>query len=89
MISNEDLSQHLHDAVATFAAGLALVYTLGLVAGTFCFGLYDKYTPVLGLVPRRGHYKAPQAAPIVAQVQPTQKPRKRPSRAKKVALATN
>ena len=93
MMTSKELGGHMHNAVATFASGLALLYTTGLIVGAVCFSLWDKYTPVLGLVPRQTPYKAPRSAskaPAPSSKPTTTKaPRKRPSRAKKVALATN
>ena len=88
MITSQELGQHFKEVAETLAAFCCLLYTAGLVIGSVVFRTYDKVTPILGLVPRRGSYKAPQAASAPVQALRTKSTRKRPSRAaKKPALA--
>lgn len=83
MITSQELGQRFREVAETLAAFCCLLYTAGLVTGTVVFRIYDKVTPILGLVPRRGSYKAPQQAPAPTQALTTKKTRKRPARVTK------
>ena len=83
LITSKELGDKFHEVAKELCVAGIFLYTLGYWLGEKVFGTYNKYAPILGIVPRRYPYKAPVSVSEVVVPTPV---KKRRTRSKKPTL---